>query len=79
MLRRYGIGLQELPLLSAPLARKTESRLSGEALTFGEDLMKEHADRRTALKQAASGKEEGVQKAASGAPGAVFPLRLSHV
>ena len=58
MLRKYGIGLQELPLLCRHLLEKPNHGSPARALSFGEDLMKEQADRRAALKQAALGKKK---------------------
>ena len=58
MLRKYGIGLQELPLLCRHLLEKQNPGSPVRAVKFGEDLMKEQADRRAALKQAALGKKK---------------------
>ncbi len=56
--RKYGIGLQELPLLCRNLVGKQDSVPSTNALAFSEDLMKEHADQRVALKEAALQKKK---------------------
>lgn len=57
LLRKHGIALQELPLLCRRLLEKQNPDSSLKAVTFTEDLMKEQADQRAALKQAAQDKK----------------------
>jgi hypothetical protein len=58
LLQKHGIGLQELPLLCRRLLEKQNPDASLRAVTFAEDLMKEQADQRAALKQAAQDKKK---------------------
>lgn len=58
LLQKHGIGLQELPLLCRRLLEKQNPDVSLRAVTFTEDLMKDHADQRAALKQAAQNKKK---------------------
>jgi hypothetical protein len=58
LLRKHGIALQELPLLCRRLLERQNSDASVRAVTFTEDLMKEQADQRAALKQAAQAKKK---------------------
>ena len=53
LLRRYGIALQELPLLCRRLLEKDALRQDVDVLTFSEDLMREHAERRAATQRVA--------------------------
>ncbi|HLK51253.1 MAG TPA: hypothetical protein VKT49_24085 [Bryobacteraceae bacterium] len=53
LLRKYGITLQELPLLCRNLLEKQSPGSALTAITFGEELMKEQADQRAAVKHAA--------------------------
>lgn len=48
LLRKYGIGLQKLPLLCRHLLEQQNAGSAARALTFSEELMKEQADRRGA-------------------------------
>lgn len=58
LLRKYGIVLQELPLLCRHLLEKQDAGSPARAVTFSEDLMKEQADHRAAVKQAAQLKKK---------------------
>ena len=58
LLRKYGIVLQELPLLCRHLLEKQDAGSPSRAVTFSEDLMKEQADHRAAVKQAAQLKKK---------------------
>ena len=58
LLLKHGIGLQELPLLCRRLLEVQDQHASLRAVTFTEDLMKEQADQRAALKQAAQAKKK---------------------
>jgi len=58
LLQKHGIGLQELPLLCRRLLEKQNPDVSLRAVTFTEDLMKEQADQRAALKKAAQDKKK---------------------
>lgn len=58
LLRKHGIALQELPLLCRRLLEQQNPQASLKAVTFTEDLMKEQADQRAALKQAAQEKKK---------------------
>lgn len=58
LLRKYGIVLQELPLLCRHLLEKQDVGSPVRAVTFSEDLMKEQADHRAAVKYAAQQKKK---------------------
>ena len=58
LLRKYGIVLQELPLICRHLLEKRNVGSPARAVTFSEELMKERADHRAALKQAAEEKKK---------------------
>ena len=58
LLRKYGIALQELPLLCRRLLEKQNPVASRNTVTFTEDLMKEQADARAALQRAAQAKKK---------------------
>lgn len=58
LLQKHGIGLQELPLLCRRLLEKQNPDVLLRTVTFTEDLMKEQADQRMALKQAARDKKK---------------------
>ena len=76
LLRKHGIALQELPLLCRRLLEKQNPDSSVKAVTFTEDLMKEQADQRAALKQAAQEKKKAYRRfrpAPSGAGSRVNP------
>ena len=62
LLRKYGIVLQELPLLCRHLLEKQEAGSLARAVTFSEDLMKEQADQRAAVKYAAEQKKKVYHK-----------------
>jgi hypothetical protein len=51
--RKYGIGLQELPLLCRRLLEKDVERLDNHIVIFSEQLMREHADQCAATERAA--------------------------
>ena len=53
LLRKYGIALQELPLLCLHLLEQRTPISSAEVVIFSEELMREHADHCAALKRAA--------------------------
>ena len=53
LLRRYGIALQELPLLCRRLLEKNALGQDVDVLTFSEDLMREHAEQRAATQRVA--------------------------
>jgi len=53
LLRRYGIALQELPLLCRRLLENDALRQDAHVLTFSEDLMREHAEHRATIQRAA--------------------------
>ena len=57
LLQKHGIALQELPLLCRRLLETQNPDYSLKAVTFTEDLMKEQADQRAALKRAAQEKK----------------------
>lgn len=62
LLRKHGIALQELPLLCRRLLEKQNPETSPKAVTFTEELMKEQADQRAALKQAAQQKKKSYRR-----------------
>jgi|SRR5579871_2461317 len=69
LLQKHGIGLQELPLLCRRVLEKQNSDVLLRTVTFTEDLMKEQADQRTALKQAAQNKRKPHRKPRPGLSG----------
>lgn len=69
LLRKYGIVLQELPLLCRHLLEKQEAGSLARTVTFSEDLMKEQADQRAAVKQAAQQKKKVYHKRTPNPPG----------
>ena len=69
LLRKYGIVLQELPLLCRHLLEKQDVDCPATAVTFSEDLMKEQADHRAALKQAAQERKKGYRRRLPTRPG----------
>lgn len=72
LLRKYGIGLQELPLLCRHLLEKQDVDSSATAVTFSEDLMKEQADQRAAVKYAAQQKKKVYRRRSPNPPGQDF-------
>ena len=62
LLQKHGIALQELPLLFRRLLEKQNPDASRKAVTFTEDLMKEEADQRAALKRAAQEKKKAYRR-----------------
>ena len=50
--RKYGIGLQELPLLCRRLLEKDPERLDVHIIVFSEELMREHSDQVAAAERA---------------------------
>jgi hypothetical protein len=53
MARKYGIVLQELPLLCRRLLEKNIERLDSDPIVFSEELMREHASQCAATERAA--------------------------
>ncbi|HJT88430.1 MAG TPA: hypothetical protein VJ732_11250 [Bryobacteraceae bacterium] len=62
LLRRYGIALQELPLLCRRLLERDAAGQETHILTFSEDLMREHADHCEAVQRAALEKRKSHRK-----------------
>ena len=58
LLRKYGIALQELPLLCRRLLEKIAVSEEGHVLTFSEELMREHAANCAAVLRAAQEKRK---------------------
>ncbi|MBZ5579555.1 MAG: hypothetical protein LAP40_23590 [Acidobacteriia bacterium] len=58
LLRKYGIALQELPLLCRRLLERNAPSREVKVVTFSEDLMREHADECAALRRAAQEKKK---------------------
>lgn len=58
LLRKYGIALQELPLLCRRLLETHAVTSAVTGLIFSEELMREHAEHCAALKQAAQEKKK---------------------
>jgi hypothetical protein len=52
LLRKYAIGVQELPLICRLLLEEAPSEEGAQRLTFTEALMREHAQKRSALMEA---------------------------
>jgi len=76
LLRKYGIALQELPLLCRHLLEQQEVGAPERAVTFTEQLMKEQADRRAALKQAAEEKKKVYHGRRPARPAQDLPWRV---
>ena len=53
LLRKYGIALQELPLLCRRLLEKDATGQTARVLIFSEQLMREHAEHCAAIERAA--------------------------
>jgi hypothetical protein len=62
LVRRYGIQVQELPLLCRNLLEKRDEGLETRTLTFTEDEMCLHAKDRTAAREAAASKRKPPRK-----------------
>ena len=62
LIRRYGISLQELPLLCRRLLEETLPVTPGSALTFAEDRMQRHANERQASERIAEEKKRPPRK-----------------
>ena len=62
LIRRYGISLQELPLLCRRLLEETLPVTPGCALIFGEEKMQRHADQREARERIAQVKNRPPRK-----------------
>ena len=58
LLRKYQIGLQELPLLCRQLLEKDAGGETAEKLTFTEEHMREHVDQCAAVRRAAEQKRK---------------------
>ena len=56
--RKFGIGLQELPLLCRRLLEKDVERLNVSTIIFSEELMREHSDQCAAADRAAQEKRK---------------------
>jgi hypothetical protein len=61
LIRRYGISLQELPLLCRRLLQETLP-VTGSALIFAEDRMQQHANQRQASERIAEQKKRPHRK-----------------
>ena len=62
LIRRYGISLQELPLLCRRLLEETLLAIPDSALIFDEDRMRRHADEREASQRIAQEKKRAPRK-----------------
>ena len=62
LIRRYGISLQELPLLCRRLLQETLPVTPGSALIFAEDRMQQHANQRQASERIAEEKKRPHRK-----------------
>jgi hypothetical protein len=58
LLRKYGISLQEIPLLCCRLLEKAALPEDQHVLTFSEELMREHAENRAAMERLARDKRK---------------------
>lgn len=58
LLPRYGIGIQELPLMCRRLLEKDGPRDAGTVLVFTEELMREHAEHIASVRRAALDKRK---------------------
>jgi len=62
LLRKYGIALQELPLLCRRLLEKNPLSRETQVVTFSEDLMREHAEHCESLRRAAIEKRKSYRR-----------------
>ena len=65
LLRKYGIALQELPLLCRRLLERDAMGGDIRGFTFSEDRMREHADQCAAVKRAAQEKKKAYKRPVS--------------
>jgi hypothetical protein len=72
LVRRYGIPVQELPLLCRNLLEKHDDGQEGRTLTFTEDEMCLHAKDRTAAREAAASKRKPPRRPAGENLGAAW-------
>lgn len=70
LIRRYGIRLQELPLMCRGLLERGDDVSETPAVTFSEDQMRACADERAAAKDSAAHKRKPPKKPAGDTPGA---------
>jgi hypothetical protein len=67
--RRYGIRLQELPLLCRGLLDRLEENAEVQSLTFTEEHMRACADERAATRDASAKRKKSPPKPTGAAPG----------
>jgi len=72
LVRRYGIQMQELPLLCRNLLERNENDAETHTLTFGEDDMSLHAKDRASAKEAAASKRKPPRRTPSENVGAAW-------
>ena len=72
LIRRYGIQMQELPLLCRNLLERNENDADTHTLTFGEDDMSLHAKDRASAKEAAASKRKPPRRTPSENVGAAW-------
>jgi hypothetical protein len=82
MTRRYGIQMQELPLLCRNLLERSDSGAETHALTFSEDDMCLHAKHRASAKEAAAQRRKPPRRTPSENVGAAWrghqPVQAPH-
>jgi len=72
MTRRYGIQMQELPLLCRNLLERSDSGEGSQTLTFSEDDMCVHAKDRASAKEAAANRRKSPRRTPSENVGAAW-------
>ena len=72
LLQRYGIRIQELPLLCRALLDRGDIPGEIQTLTFSEDEMRVCADERTAAREAAASKRKPPHRPTTETPGAAW-------
>lgn len=72
LVQRYGIRIQELPLLCRGLLDRGDIPGEIQALTFSEDEMRVCADERTAAREAAASKRKTPHRPTTETPGAAW-------
>ena len=72
LIRRYGIQMQELPLLCRNLLERSDNGSEAHTLTFSEDDMSLHAKDRASAKQAAASRRKPPRRTPSENVGAAW-------
>jgi hypothetical protein len=72
LVRRYGIRLQELPLMCRGMLERGEESAGSRAMTFGEEQMRTCANERAAAKEGAAHKRKPPRRPVGENPGAAW-------